>query len=128
MPHMIIDYSAGMDKIMDMQAMCDHMREAISAIDIFPTAGVRVRAFAATHYSMADGADHHHYIDLSLRLRGGRPLDIRQAATETLFAAAQAFLEPVMAKHSVALSFEMRNLDPELAPKVSTTRDHMKDA
>jgi 5-carboxymethyl-2-hydroxymuconate isomerase len=30
-----------------------------------------------------------------------------------------------MARHSIALSFEMRDIDPDLSPKTGTIRDHL---
>ena len=58
----------------------------------------------------------------------GRPLDVRKAAVEKIFEAAKAFLAPVMATRSIALSLEMRDIDPELSPKAGTIRDHLKEA
>ena len=32
-----------------------------------------------------------------------------------------------MASRSIALSLEMRDIDPELSPKVGTIRDHLEE-
>lgn len=127
MPHLVIEYSSNLESVVDMLAFCDHLRRAAIEIDTFPLAGVRVRAFATDHYSIADGHPDHCFVDISIRLRGGRPLAVRKIATEAIFEAAETFLEPVMASHSIALSLEMRDIDPELSPKASTIRDHLKD-
>ena len=74
------------------------------------------------HYAIADGDAQHGFIDISVRLRGGRPLDVRKAATQTMFDAAQAFLAPALETRSLALSLEMRDIDPELSPKTGTIR------
>lgn len=126
MPHFIVDYSANLDDAIDMAAFCDHLRVVAGGLDVFPAAGVRVRAIAAQHYSIADGNPAHGYIDVSIRLRGGRPDDVKKAATQTLFEAARDFIEPVMSKQPIALSFEMRDIDPELSPKTGTIRDHLE--
>lgn len=127
MPHLIIDYSANLDAAVDMAAFCDHMRQAMCSIDVFPAAGVRVRAVAADHYSIADGNPEHGYIDMSVRLRGGRPDAVKKQATASLFTAAESFLAPVMAARPLALSLEMRDIDPELSPKAGTIRQYLKD-
>ena len=127
MPHITVDYSANLEKAVDMAAFCDLLRRAAIDTGVLPLAGVRVRAFAATHVSIADGDPKHGYIDISLRLRGGRDLDTRKRATAQIFQAAQAFLAPVMAQRPIALSFEMRDIDPELSPKTGTIRDHLPD-
>lgn len=128
MPHLSIDYSANMEDRVDIAELCDVLRRAAIETGVFPMAGVRVRAFRADHVSIADGSDIHGYIDISVRLRGGRPLDTRQEATAHVFAAAEAYLKPAMAEHSIALSIEMRNIDPDLAPKAGTIRDHLREA
>lgn len=125
MPHLTVDYSANMEDRVDMATFCDALRKAAIETGALPMAGVRVRAIKADHVSIADGSDQHGYIDISVRLRAGRDLPTRKAATQHIFLAARTFLEPVFAKHSVALSFEMRDIDPELSPKFGTIRDHL---
>jgi len=125
MPHIIIEYSANVEPDVNMQALCNQLLHTASTIDALPMAGIRVRAFKASHYAIADGNDKHGFIDISLRLRAGRSLPVRQQATQMLFAAAKDFLAPVLAVRPLALSFEMRNIDPELSPKYGTIRDHM---
>ena len=61
-----------------------------------------------------------------MRLRGGRSLAARKRATAALFAAAEAYLAPVMAARPLALSMEMRDIDPDLSPKTGTIRDHLE--
>ena len=126
MPHIQIDYSANVEALVDMATFCDHMRRAAIDTGILPMPGVRVRAFKATHVSIADGDPAHGFIDISLRLRGGRSDAAKRAAKEHIFATARDFLAPVLATQSMALSFEMRDIDPDLSPKTSTIRDHLK--
>ena len=126
MPHLIIDYSANLEEAIDMAGLCECLRIVATGLDAFPSAGVRVRAHAAQHYAIADGNPAHGYIDVSVRLRAGRELAVKQAATQALFAAAEAFIATVMAIRPIALSFEMRDIDPDLSPKTGTIRDHLE--
>jgi 5-carboxymethyl-2-hydroxymuconate isomerase len=87
---------------------------------------VRVRAIAADHYSIADGNPAHGYIDISVRLRAGRPQDVKEHAVSVLFEAARDFIAPVMAGQPIALSLEMRDIDPELSPKTGTIREYLE--
>tara|TARA_R110002033_G_scaffold54830_3_gene103529 strand:+ start:5864 stop:6241 length:378 start_codon:yes stop_codon:yes gene_type:complete len=125
MPHLTIDYSPNLEAAVDIPALCDHIRRAAIDTGVFPMAGIRVRAFAATHVGIADGDAKHGYIDISVRLRKGRTTAAKQAATQAVFQAACDFLAPVMAQRSIALSMEMRDIDPELSPKSGTIRDHL---
>lgn len=127
MPHFTVDYSPNLEAHVDIARLCDCLRLTAIETGVFPLAGVRVRAFAANHVSIADGDPKHGYIDISVRLRAGRDLQTRKDATQAIFAAAQAFLAPVMQQRSIALSFEMRDIDPELSPKCGTIRDHLED-
>ena len=126
MPHLIVEYSANLEDLVDMAEFCNHLRKTAVKIKAFPAAGVRVRAHAAHHYSIADGNPKHGFVDISIRLRGGRAPDAKKDATQRIFEAAHSFLEPVMAKHPVALSLEMRDIDPDLSPKAGTIRDHLE--
>jgi 5-carboxymethyl-2-hydroxymuconate isomerase len=128
MAHLMVDYSANVEDWVDMAGFCDTLRVAAIETGALPMPGIRVRAMRADHVSIADGAPDHGYIDISVRLRGGRDLDTRKAATALIFAAAEAFLKPVMETRSLALSLEMRDIDPELSPKTGSIRDHLKKA
>ncbi|KPP86766.1 MAG: 5-carboxymethyl-2-hydroxymuconate isomerase [Rhodobacteraceae bacterium HLUCCO07] len=125
MPHLSIEYSANLDSMIDMHALCDHLRLATIDTGVFPMAGIRVRAFRADHVAIADGDPKHGFLDLSVRLRGGRDLATRKRATEHIFAALTDFMAPALAQHPIALSMETRDIDPELSPKAGTIRDHL---
>jgi len=125
MPHISIDYSPNLEADIEIAGLCDALRRAAIETGQFPVAGVRVRAFAATHVSIADGNPDHGYIDISVRLRGGRDLPTRERATAHIFAAAEAFVAPLMARRSLALSMEMRDIDPALSPKSGSVRNYL---
>jgi len=126
MPHITLDYSANLAPLCDIPALCDHLRCAAIATGVLPLAGIRVRAFCATHVSIADGAPDNIYLDISVRLREGRDLETRKRATDEIFTATRAFLASVIENYPIALSMEMRNIDAALAPKLNTIRDHLK--
>ena len=125
MPHFSIEYSANLEEMVDIAALCDHLRRAAIDTGVFPMPGIRVRAFRATHVSIADGNAKHAFVDLSIRLRAGRAPEAKTRATEAVFDALKAFMAPALARHSIALSVEMRDIDPDLSPKTGTIRDHL---
>lgn len=126
MPHFQIDYSANLDATVNMNDFCECIRATAAQIDTFPTAGIRVRALRADHWSIADGNPKHAFLDISIRLRKGRTADVKRDATQRIFDAAKVFLEPAMQTQSIALSVEMRDIDPDLSPKFGTIRDHLE--
>ena len=126
MPHFQIDYSGNLESIVDMSGLCEEIRSTAAEIDTFPLAGIRVRAVRVDYYSIADGNPKHGFIDISVRLRGGRSPEVKQNAAQLIFEAARAYLTPSMNEHPIALSLEMRDIDPELSPKTGTIRDHLE--
>lgn len=127
MPHFHIDYSANLEQVVDMGALCDAIRVAAAKIDTFPTAGIRVRATRVDHVAMADGNPKHGFIDLSIRLREGRTDAVKKDAVARIFATLQDFMAPAMNTHSIALSAEMRDIHADLSPKFGNIRDHLEE-
>tara|TARA_B110000003_G_scaffold60739_1_gene60948 strand:+ start:12837 stop:13226 length:390 start_codon:yes stop_codon:yes gene_type:complete len=126
-PHFHIDYSGNLEGVVDISALCEAIRAAAAEIETFPTPGIRVRATRVDHVSMADGDAKHGFIDLSIRLREGRPEQVKKEAVARIFAVLKDFIAPAMKTNSIALSAEMRDIDAALSPKFGNVRDHMED-
>lgn len=126
MPHFQIDYSGNLETVVDIGDLCEHIRAQAAMIDAFPLAGIRVRAIRVDHYAMADGNDKHGFVDISVRMRGGRTPSVKQDAMQKLFEAARTYLGEAMQTNSIALSLEMRDIDPDLSLKTGTTRGHLE--
>ncbi len=125
MPHLMIDYSANIEPDIDMSRLCEHLRAIAAEIEAFPIAGVKVRAVRVDHYAIADGNPAHGFIDISVRIREGRDLEIKKQAVDAIFNAANDFVSPIMQKRSLALSVELRDITAELAPKSGTIRKYL---
>lgn len=125
MPHIQIDYSANLESRLDVAGLCLALRDAAVETGVLPLAGLRVRATPCAHFVIADGNPVHGFLDISLRLRGGRSAEAKQRATAHVFAAAEAFCADVLARSSFMLSFELREIDPDLSPKASSIRRYL---
>ncbi len=126
MPHFHVEYSGNLDDWVDISGLCECIRKTAAGIETFPTPGIRVRAMRADHYAIADGNPAHGFVDISIRLRAGRSDAAKKDATQRIFEGARSFLEPALRQHSIALSVEMRDIDPDLSPKTGTIRDHLE--
>ena len=126
MPHFHIEYSGNLEGVVDISALCEVIRASAAAIETFPTPGIRVRATRVDHVSMADGDVKHGFIDLSIRLREGRPKQVKKEAVGLIFAVLKDFIAPAMKTNSIALSAEIRDIDAALSPKFGNVRDHME--
>lgn len=87
------------------------------ASDVFPTAGIRVRAFAADHAIVADGLAENAFLAMTLSVGAGRTTQTLKEEGDALFAIAQHELAGVLAEPHFALSLEIRVSDPELSWK-----------
>jgi 5-carboxymethyl-2-hydroxymuconate isomerase len=127
MPHIQIEYSPNLESRLDMLALCRLLCRTAAGTRVFPPAGIRVRAMACDHVCIADGNPDHAFIDISVRLRGGRTAEQKKAATDAIFAAAESHCADYMARASLMLSLEMRDIDPELSPKASSIRQYLAE-
>ena len=117
MPHLAIEYSADLDDIADIMGLCHEAHAVMVASDVFPTAGIRVRAHRADISIVADGLEENNFVALTLSVGAGRTTDVLTAAGDEIFAAAQTVLAPQLATQHFALSLEIRVADPDLSWK-----------
>ncbi|TLY92504.1 MAG: 5-carboxymethyl-2-hydroxymuconate Delta-isomerase [Gammaproteobacteria bacterium] len=113
MPHLIVLYSANLESETDMSALCRRLADAMLTMQdeqrqqVFPTGGVRVFAYPASHYAVADGQRDYAFVYLNLRMGRGRTAAIKQRAGETLLAAAKAHFEPLFATRYIGLTLQV---------------------
>src|SRR5207247_2516055 len=103
MPHFTIEYSANLDKRVDMGVVVELVRKAAVETGIFPIGGIRVRAIKCEHYAIGDGNPQLSFLSMVLRLGEGRDLAARKKAGEHIFKALSAYLNPVFANSNFAL-------------------------
>jgi len=114
MPHLSIEYSAGLETRTDVAGLCRALHGAMRETGIFPLAGIRVRAHKADYAIVADGLAENDFVAMTLSVGSGRSVEALKQAGELIFAAARAALaEPLSTPH-FALSLEIREIDPNL--------------
>ena len=126
MPHFTIEYSANLDKRLDMGHVVELVRKAAVETGIFPIGGIRVRAIKCEHYAIGDGNPQLGFLSMVLRLGEGRDLAARKKAGEHIFKALSAYLDPVFASSKLALSFDMQINDKETSWKRNNIHDLLK--
>jgi 5-carboxymethyl-2-hydroxymuconate isomerase len=113
MPHLVVLYSGNLDAETDMTALCRRLADAMLSVrdeqgqQVYPTGGVRVFAYPAAHYALADGARDYAFVYLNLRMGRGRTEAVKQRAGETLLAAAKAHFEPLFARRYIGLTLQI---------------------
>jgi len=125
MPHQIIEYSANLDSRMDVEALVDGLHQVAMDTDGLPVGGLRTRAARREHYQVADRHPDNAFVHLILKLGHGRPMEVKKAFGETIFAALCELLGPVSKSSPLAISFEIQQIDPELTWKKNNLREYM---
>jgi 5-carboxymethyl-2-hydroxymuconate isomerase len=113
MPHLVVLYTGNLETELDMKGLCRSLADTLLAVrderaqPVFPTGGVRVLAYPAAHYTVADGQRDYAFVYLNLRMARGRSEAVKQRAGEALLAAAKAHLQPLFAKRYLGLTLQI---------------------
>ena len=113
MPHLVVLYSGNLETETDMNVLCRRLADAMLSVrdehgqQVFPTGGVRVFAYPAPHYAVADGERDYAFVYLNLRMGRGRTEAVKKLAGETLLAAAKAHFEPLLARRYLGLTLQI---------------------
>jgi 5-carboxymethyl-2-hydroxymuconate isomerase len=134
MPHLNIDYTANLDAVADMGALCATLAATLVALRhddgarLFPVAGTRVMARPAPHFAVADGQPGRAFIYLNLRITPGRSPAMVQRAGDAVLASAKAHLAPVFAAHAVGLTLQIDEGAPVYEGKHNNLAAHLAPA
>jgi len=113
MPHLVILYTGNLEAQTDMGALCRSLADAMLAVrdensqQVYPTGGVRVFAYPAAHYAVADGQRDYAFVYLNLRMGRGRAAPVKQRSGEALLAAARAHFEPLFATRYIGITLQI---------------------
>jgi 5-carboxymethyl-2-hydroxymuconate isomerase len=125
-PHFSIEYSANLDQTVDMTEICGLVSRTILETGLFEMGAVRVRAFRAEAYAIADGLAQNGFIDMSFRIGRGRSAEEKKRTGEAIFAAVSQHLEALFATPHFALSLEIREIDAELSWKKNAIHPRLR--
>ena len=126
MPHFSIEYSANLDERVDMQALCALISRTVLETGLFEVGAVRVRAFRAEAYSIADALPENGFIDMSFRIGQGRTDAEKRRTGEAIFKAVGDYLAPLFDTPHFALSLEIREIDPDLSWKKNAIHPRLR--
>lgn len=126
MPHFNIEYSSNLDGRVDFKALCERVLDTILATGLFEVGAVRVRAFRAEAYAIADKLPENAFIDMSFRIGVGRTPDEKKHAGEQIFAAVTDELSTLFDTPHFALTLEIREIDPALSWKKNAIHPRLR--
>ena len=125
LPHLIVEYSANIEKAMNLDAFLDRLHETAVETGMFPLGGIRVRAYRTENFRIADCAPENGFVHVTAIVGSGRPLDRREQVSKQLFAAICDQLDALASKSPLAISFNMREFDPVLNFKKNNLHEYL---
>jgi 5-carboxymethyl-2-hydroxymuconate isomerase len=126
LPHVLIEYSSNLDAAVNFPSFLTALRDSALATGVFPIGGVRVRAYRADHYLIADGHPDNAFVHIMLRVGSGRDLDTRKRACDAIFATACDQLAALYERIPLGISLEMQEVDPVLTCKKNNLHEYVK--
>lgn len=112
MPHLTIDYSANLAARGDIAGLCNKLAaclvaERVDDKQVYPTGGIRVRAFAADAWCVADGSVDGAYLHAALKIAAGRAESTKRATGDALFETMKEHFADLYERMGLALSLEI---------------------
>src|SRR5688572_13209684 len=106
MPHVVVLYTANLEHEpgADLSGLCRALADAMLGVrdeggaQVFPTGGVRVLAYPAAHFAVADGSSDHGFVYINLRMGRGRSSAVHQQVGDALSAATRAHFAALLAR------------------------------
>ena len=126
MPHLVIEYSANVEDRIALGDLLDKLHACALTTGVFPLGGLRVRAYRADAYRIADKAPDNGFVHVTALIGHGRPLDVQQRAAEELFAVLTKHLEPLYANSPLSLSLNVQEFHPVLNFKKNNLHEYVK--
>jgi 5-carboxymethyl-2-hydroxymuconate isomerase len=126
MPHFRIEYSANLKSRLSMAAFCKSMHAAILETGLFEIGAVRVRAFCAEEYAIADQLSENAFIDMNFRVGQGRSVEALKKAGDKIFQTAESQLSSHFNAPNFALSFSIDEIDGILSWKNNTMHARLR--
>jgi 5-carboxymethyl-2-hydroxymuconate isomerase len=113
MPHLVILYTGQLERETDMTHLCRSLADTMRTVrdeageQVFPTGGVRVFAYPAAHYAVADGSGDHGFVYLNLRMGKGRSEATHKHAGQLLMATARAHFVDLLTRRHVGITLQI---------------------
>ena len=120
MPHIVVEYSANLERDVDIAALVKVVHDAFIATAAFPLEAVRTRSVRRDNYRIADGNPRNAFLCVVGRIAPGRPQETRHHLGKLVFEAIQFHLSEVSAKIPLSITFELHEIDQTSAFRHNT--------
>ena len=117
--YLTLQYSSNLKNHIDFNDLCDSLRLSMLEQNIFPKAGVRVKAYPIEFYSIADGHSSNGFIDMVLRIGAGRGAEMKEKTGKVLMSRLELKLEKLLRTGFLALALEIVEINSEMSWKTN---------
>ncbi|HET8745608.1 MAG TPA: 5-carboxymethyl-2-hydroxymuconate Delta-isomerase [Ramlibacter sp.] len=113
MPHCVILYTPNIEPKTDLGALCRKLADTMLTVrdeagkQVFPTGGVRVLAYPAAHYAVADGKGDYAFVYLNVRMGAGRSAAVQKAAGDRLMEVAKEHFAPIFEQAPIGITLQI---------------------
>lgn len=126
MAHFVLEYSDNLDQDdSSVQVLFGALHQAAEKTGLFPLKGIRSRGYCCKQHRMADGNPQHGFAHLEVKLGAGRSMEQRQSAADTFFVVFCEHFANQVEQRGMALSFEMKELEPVLKFNKNNVQDYL---
>ena len=112
MPHLTVEYSPNLEQRHDVAAILGALSDTLARSGIFRAGGIRVRAYPAVHWTIADGDSRNAFVAIKLRIAPGRSSTDKQSLGQEVMNTARSLLAREFDESYFSLSLEITELDP----------------
>ena len=126
MAHFILEYSDNIKPdSLHLQALFEKLHDAAKSTGFFPFKGIRSRAYVCHDYRIADGNPNHIFIHLQVLMGAGRTDQQRKTAADTFFKVFEEHFAFLFEDCGVAMSFELKELEPVTKCNKNNIEDYL---
>ncbi len=122
MPHIVIEYSANLERHTDIAALVRATHDAAAATGAFALETIRTRAERRDVYCIADGDPRNAFVAIVGRIAPGRPEALRHSIGRMMFEAVQSHLRAVLEEIPLSLTLELHDIDQTAAFRQNTIK------
>jgi 5-carboxymethyl-2-hydroxymuconate isomerase len=125
MPHIIVEHSANLADLTDIDALVSAVHAAALDDGLPALDALRTRAAPRDHYRIADGDPAYGFVYLTARIGPGREPEAIQRFLTRLIDTVDEVLAPHQTDHPVAISAEVQLIDPTMRINRNHIRTHL---
>lgn len=125
MPHIIVEYSANLDRDLAIRDLVDALHAAALATGVFPIGGLRTRAERRDVYAVADRAPDNAFIAVIARIGAGRDAGTRRRVADSLLRTVEETTREVFARRGLGITVEVQEIDPTASLKLNNLHERI---